>query len=55
MLKSPAEYAAMLLECYWGNKEEAQIAVYECAKTHPAIPNSFWREVAKTIEARPGQ
>ena len=51
MFKTPAEYAKLMIDLFYGDHEAAQTEVYEAAKVHPIVPNRFWRDVAKAIEA----
>ena len=44
--KTPAEYAKLMLDLFYGQEEFAQAELFEAAKAHPQIPNKFWRDVS---------
>lgn len=47
--KSPASYAKMLLEVYFGDKTNAEKEVFNQARSLDRVPCSYWREVFLAI------
>ena len=49
MLKTPKEFAELMLTTFLGNKENALIELYNASRAYPLVPCSFFHEVANII------